>query len=162
VKLEIFSIKELGNGKSTSDMLFPELFQYAKGKIEEGKFTEEVILALGLCVMFSKAFAEGAGIPDSWLKAYLVPTFQGKGSEGDVNNYRGVAICSTLYIIYAAALSKRLDDLSEKHGLRANTQCGFRKGCGTISAFFALKHAINNTCTRGEKQAHGVLLCRFP
>ncbi len=141
------AIKELGNGKSTSDMLFPELFKYAKGKDEEGKFTEEVILAPGLCAMFNKAFAEGAGIPDSWLKAYLVPIFKGKGSEGDVDNYRGVAICSTLYRIYAAALSKRLDVFSEKHGLRAVTQCGFRKRCGTISAIFALMHAINNTCS---------------
>ena len=59
-------------------MLFPELFKYAKGKDEEGKFTEEVILAPGLCAMFNKAFAEGAGIPDSWLKAYLVPILKGK------------------------------------------------------------------------------------
>jgi hypothetical protein len=116
------AIKELGNGKATSDMLFPELFKYAKGKNEEGEFTEEVILAPGLCAMFNKAFAEGAGIPDSWLKAYLVPIFKGKGSEGDVDNYRGVAICSTLYRIYAAALSKRLDIFCEKHGLRAITQ----------------------------------------
>jgi hypothetical protein len=137
-------MKELGNGKSTSDMLFPELFKYAKGKDEEGKFTEEIILAPGLCAMFNKAFTEGAGIPDFWLKAYLVPFFKGKGSEGDVDNYRGVAICSTLYRIYAAALSKQLDVFSEKHGLRAVTQCGFWKCCGTI---LALMHAINNTCS---------------
>jgi hypothetical protein len=32
---------------------------------EEGKFTEEVILAPGLCALFNMAFAEGAGKPDS-------------------------------------------------------------------------------------------------
>jgi hypothetical protein len=120
-------------------MFFPELFKYAKGKNEEGKFTEEVILALTLCAMFNKAFAEGEGIPDSWLKAYLVPIFKGKGSEGDVDNYRGVAICSTLYRIYAAVLSKRLDVFSEKNGLREITQCGFRKRGGTIAVRILLR-----------------------
>jgi hypothetical protein len=53
------AIKELGNGKSTSDMLFSELFKYAKEKNEKGEFTEEVILSSGLCAMVNKAFAEG-------------------------------------------------------------------------------------------------------
>jgi hypothetical protein len=52
-----------------------------------------------------------------------------------------------LYKIYAAALSKRLDVFCERHGLKAIIKCGFRKRHGTISAIFALMHAINKTCS---------------
>jgi hypothetical protein len=82
--------------------------------------------------------------------------FKGKVSEGDVDKSRGVALCSTLYIIDAAALSKRLDTFCEKHGLRAITQSGFRKCRGTISTIFALMHAVNNTCS---SEAPGGLNC---
>lgn len=112
--------------------------------------------------MFNRVFYDGIGVPNSWLKAYLIPIYKGKGSDLDTDNYRGVAVCSTLYRIYAGIFKNRLDDLCEKHGLRAITQCDFRKKKGTISAIFALSHAIHKRCSsisqRGSSEALHVCL----
>lgn len=35
-----------------------------------------------------------------------------------------------------------LEDKTEEHGLRAYTQCGFRKNHGTLDAIFTLQHLI--------------------
>jgi hypothetical protein len=140
-------VKNISNSKSTSDTLFAELFKYSRMHDEEGKNNENLLLSGELCCMFNRVFYDGIGVPNSWLKAYLIPIYKGKGSDLDTDNYRGVAVCSTLYRIYAGILKNRLDDLCEKHGLRAITQCGFRKKTGTISAIFALSHAIHKRCS---------------
>ena len=140
-------LRKVCNGKSTSDMMFMELFKYARVPKQRGGFSKEPLFAPDLCKMFNQCFYDGKGVPDSWLKSYLIPIYKGKGSEFDTDNYRGVAVCSTLYRIYSGILNNRLDDFCEKHSLRAVTQCGFRKRNGTISAIFALSHAIHKSCS---------------
>jgi hypothetical protein len=49
--------------------------------------------------------------------------------------------------MYFLILKNILDDLCEKHGLRAITQCGFRMNTRIISAIFVLSHAIHNRCS---------------
>jgi hypothetical protein len=136
-------IRKVCNGKSTSDMMFMELFKNARGPKQKGGFSQEPLFAENLCKMFNRCFYDGEGVPNSWLKSYLIPIYKRKGSEFDTDNYRGVAVCSTLYRIYSGILNNRLDDFCEKHSLRGVTQRGFRKCNGTILEIFALSHAIH-------------------
>jgi hypothetical protein len=143
--LEVFN--NITNCKSTSDTLLAELFKYSRMQDEEGESTENLLLSGELCCMFNRDFYDGLGVPNSWLKAYLIPLYKGKGPDLDTDNYRGVAVCSTIYRIDAGILNNILDDLCEKHGLRTITQCGFQKKTGTIIAILALSHAIHKRCS---------------
>ena len=61
----------------------------------------------------------------------------------DKNMYRGISVASIFSKVIDKLLHRRLDGRLEQLGLRANTQCGFRKGHGTLDALFTLTHAIN-------------------
>ena len=61
----------------------------------------------------------------------------------DKNMYRGISVASIFSKVIDRLLHKRLDDRVEHLHLRANTQCGFRKGHGTLDALFTLTQAIN-------------------
>jgi hypothetical protein len=61
----------------------------------------------------------------------------------DKNMYRGISVASIFNKVIDKLLHKRLDGRVEELKLRASTQCGFRKGHGTLDALFTLTHAIN-------------------
>jgi exonuclease III len=61
----------------------------------------------------------------------------------DKNMYRGISVASIFSKVVDKLLHKRLDGRVEQLKLRATTQCGFRKGHGTLDALFTLTHAIN-------------------
>jgi hypothetical protein len=61
----------------------------------------------------------------------------------DKNMYRGISVSSIFSKVVDKLLHRRLDGRLEQLGLRAKTQCGFRKGHGTLDALFTLTHAIN-------------------
>jgi hypothetical protein len=52
--------------------------------------------------------------------------------------------------VWERVLSKRLDAVVEREGLRAPTQCGFRKGCGTTDALFTIQHLIHKYRAQGK------------
>ena len=61
----------------------------------------------------------------------------------DKNMYRGISVASIFSKVVDRLLHRRLDNRLEQLGLRAKTQCGFRKGHGTLDALFTITHAIN-------------------
>jgi exonuclease III len=61
----------------------------------------------------------------------------------DKNMYRGISVASIFSKVVDKLLHRRLDGKLEQLGLRAKTQCGFRKGHGTLDALFTLSHTIN-------------------
>jgi hypothetical protein len=89
-------VKNISNSKSTSDTLFAELFKYSRMHDEEGKKDQNLLLSGELCCMFNRGFYDGIGVPNSWLKVYLIPIYKGKGSDLDTDNYRGVAVFYTI------------------------------------------------------------------
>jgi hypothetical protein len=72
-----------------------------------------------------------------------VPKSGRASSRLDKNMYRGISVASIFSKVVDKLMHRRLDDRLEQLGLRAKTQCGFRKGHGTLDALFTLTHAIN-------------------
>ena len=72
-----------------------------------------------------------------------VPKSSQASARLDKNMYRGISVASIFSKVIDKLLHRRLDNRLEQLGLRASTQCGFRKGHGTLDALFTLTHAIN-------------------
>lgn len=149
----LHALRRIPNAKASADGFIIEVFKYAREQDEHGIYRHN-ILASPLCAIFNRCFA-GDGIPQNWHKAYITPLYKGKGSKGDMNNYRGLTVTCTLYKIYAVILNRRLDDFCEMHGIRSPTQCGFRRSLGTSTGLFALQHAIHRTCCPPSQGGQG-------
>jgi hypothetical protein len=79
--------------------------------------------------------------PPSLTCSVLVPVPKGPPSL-DPNRYRGIAVSSVITKLHEHILFTRADEASEQHGMRAPTQCGFRKKHGPLEATFVLNHLI--------------------
>ena len=68
-----------------------------------------------------------------------------------LSNYRGICVSSVLSKVWDRVLFRRLDALAELKGMRAPTQCGFRRGYGTLDAIFTLQHLIDKYRARNRR-----------
>jgi sorting nexin-29 len=65
--------------------------------------------------------------------------------------YRGISISSIYSRVIDRMLHHRLDPAMEGLGVRAVTQCGFRREHGTIDVLFTLTHLINQARHQRKK-----------
>ena len=72
-----------------------------------------------------------------------VPKSTMHAEQWDKNKYRGITV-SSIFVraVVDRLMHNRLDQFVEARALRAPTQCGFRKGHGTLDALFTLQHCI--------------------
>jgi hypothetical protein len=96
------------------------------------------VLAGALCVFFQRVFA--GQYPSSWGEQPLTAVFKGKGSPDDLNNYRPIQNQSAIAKLFHIILLNRLNSFSERCGLRAVGQAGFRAGRRTTDNIFVLRH----------------------
>ena len=66
-----------------------------------------------LHVLFNKIF-DLEYFPGSWSEGFIVPLHK-KGSQDDVNNYRGITLLSTLGKLYTSILNNRLKTWAEEY-----------------------------------------------
>ena len=59
--------------------------------------------------------------------------------------YRGIGVGSIFKRVHERVIKNRLDSLAESLGIRAPTQCGFRRGHGCLDACFTLRHLVDKT-----------------
>lgn len=88
-----------------------------------------------------------------------VPKANQRTAPLDMNRYRGITVGSIYSKVIDRLLHRRLDAAVETQGMRAPTQCGFRKGKGTLDAIFALHHLIAKA--RHESTCLYVLFVNF-
>lgn len=69
----------------------------------------------------------------------------------DMNMFRGISVQQLLSRVLDRALLNRLDTALEREGIRAPTQCGFRKDHGTLDAIFTLQHLIHRARHTGQR-----------
>jgi hypothetical protein len=141
----IVALKVLGNNKASHDGHRAELMKYAKTYDVDSK-TYVYDLVPYCTHILDMVFSTGSQLLKCMQGATLVPIYKGRGARDAPANYRGVAVSSALYKLYASILNRRLDMYLEGNGMRAYTQCGFRKGHSTHTAMFALEHAIHQRC----------------
>lgn len=74
-----------------------------------------------------------------------VPKANQAAAPLDLERYRSICIGSIFTKVLERLCQQRLDTLVEENSCRAPTQCGFRRGHGTLDAIFALQHLVIST-----------------
>ena len=107
-----------------------------------------------LHVLFNKIF-DLEYFPESWSEGFIVPLHK-KGSQDDVNNYRGITLLSTLGKLFTSILNNRLKTWAEEYHVYVEAQAGFRASMGTTDNIFVMHGVINQLLNKWEK-----LFCAF-
>lgn len=150
----------LRNGKSSGDGYIGELLKYAK--IYDTEIKAYVYDLAPMCTtILARIFQGEVDMCQSMSRSKLTVIYKGRGDRHSCDSYRGIAIGSALYKLYATVLHNRIDAFCENHRLRAFTQCGFRKGHSTCTALFVLQHAIHSQCLKREGHASQPLYVCF-
>lgn len=88
--------------------------------------------------------------PDILKKSIITPIFK-SGDKDKKENYRPIAVTSTLNKIFEKCLKMRLCGFLEKKGLLSATQFGFRSGMGTDNALQGVTDFVNKNFNEGYK-----------
>lgn len=107
-----------------------------------------------LCILFNKLFEIGF-FPERWSEGYIIPLHK-KGSQNDVENYRGITLLSTLGKLFTRVINNRLSEWAENYFILIEAQAGFRTGMGTVDNIFVLHGLISHILNHGKK-----LYCAF-
>ena len=103
--------------------------------------------------LFNRALSEG--FPPQWRMNTVAPIHKG-GDSMDPNTYRTIMIGHILAKLYGTVMEAELSGYTERAGLRAPEQAGFRRAFSTIDHIFTLRCLID--LTRARKQR---LYCCF-
>jgi hypothetical protein len=95
-----------------------------------------------LTATFNNIYNTGV-VPDEWALILLRPIFK-KGDPALPQNYRPIALATTILKIFTTILSARLQNWSEKNGHFSPFQAGFRKKMETLEQIFCLLTLIQS------------------
>ena len=121
------NVKSLKNGKSAfTDGVLNEVLKQAIGSIAP------------ILVKFFNHIELSEEYPTSWKSSFLIPLHK-KGSQGDPNNYRGLAVGSNISKLYTRCLNEKLKSHIDANNVLSPHQFGFRDNFRTTDAIFSLK-----------------------
>ena len=103
--------------------------------------------------VFQKLFNQierTSNFPTAWKTCFLTPLHK-KGSPGDPNNYRGLAVANNISKFYTKALNQKLISFSEETNIISPQQFGFRPDFRTSDAIFVLRSSISSYKKTGNK-----------
>jgi hypothetical protein len=78
-------------------------------------------------------------LPDQWKVSIIVPIHK-KGDKTDCNNYRGISLLLTSYIILSNILLSRLGTYIDE--IIGDHQCGFRRNKSTTDQIFCIRQIL--------------------
>ena len=78
-------------------------------------------------------------IPQEYKDASIIHLYKKKGNRQVCDNHRGISLLSIAGKILARVLLNRLQDHLETKTLLPESQCGFRRGRGTVDMIFAAR-----------------------
>ena len=81
------------------------------------------MLVTPIFIVFNTVF--DTDFPATHSIGRLCPMYS-SGDRNDLDNYRGITVCTVLSQLYATVLERRISGWAEEHGLRAAGQAGFR------------------------------------
>ena len=113
-----------------------------------------------MAVVFQKLFnhiESSAEYPNSWKSCFLVPLHK-KGSPGDPNNYRGLAVGNNVSKMYTKILNEKLKSYCDIKNILSPQQFGFRNDYRTSDAIFVLRSVISYYSNLGKRLSMLVLL----
>ncbi|CAB3374427.1 Hypothetical predicted protein [Cloeon dipterum] len=112
----------------------PDNLQNEVVKLLWAAVPDEITAFLNVCL-------ELGSFPHAWKNSNLKLLYKGKGGVSDVNSYRGISLCCSLYNLLDRVMSNRL--YSQLIDLIPANQFGFVKGRSTIQAVQVLVDEIN-------------------
>jgi len=110
------AISQLQNGKAADPIAF------VNEMIKQGGETLKTAILMLLRLIWQQQHT-----PDDWQLADLVPLWKRKGSKGNMDNYRPIALMSVLAKTYETVIHNRVEPYLERLGLIGDEQAGFRK-----------------------------------
>eukprot|EP00249_Psilotum_nudum_P023583 c28929_g2_i1 orf=1058-3163(+) len=103
--------------------------------------------------MFNSVFKEG--FPREWQNNLIIPIF--KAGDPDLpNNYRTIMVSSLMAKLYSIILERDIAHWTEKRGVRAISQAGFRPKHSTVDHLLTLRVLVE----QGKDQV-GTIFCCF-
>ena len=108
------------------------------------KTTPKAILTL-----FNTILQSGKPIA-TWSTSIISPIHK-KGSKGDPDNYRGIALACCMSKFFAAVLNQRLLKFALENGIICENQLGFMPGNRTSDALIILYNLFNKYCVKSKK-----------
>ncbi|CAB3388479.1 Hypothetical predicted protein [Cloeon dipterum] len=112
----------------------PDNLQNEVVKLLWAAVPDEITAFLNVCL-------ELGSFPHAWKNSNLKLLYKGKGGVSDVNSYRGISLCCSLYNLLDRVMSNRL--YSQLIDLIPANQFGFVKRRSTIQAVQVLVDEIN-------------------
>ncbi|KAK9836090.1 hypothetical protein WJX81_000576 [Elliptochloris bilobata] len=132
----------LRNGRSAgSSGLAAEFLRYAYGKPSSPDTPAPHRLQPALAELYNSWFQAGA-VPDAANVSLVTPIYK-RGDAAEPSNYRPIAVGEPVTRLYAALLNVRLVAYTERAGLRAPSQAGFRPRLSTQHQLFCLQHLVD-------------------
>lgn len=114
----------------------PELLKYGTDKLYRQ-----------LTSLFQKCL-NGENIPEEWRTSYIT-TIHKKGSKDICDNYRGIAVLSSISRVYGKLVKRRIED--EYRDIEAEEQAGFRAGRSTTDHLFTITQIIEKKLARNQE-----------
>lgn len=106
------------------------------------------LLVVPLTKLFNQSIKEGV-YPSCFKIVKLIPVFK-KGDQGDLNNYRPIALIPVISKIFELLLKNQLEEYFESNHLLVAEQFGFRKNKSTVLAINKLCETIIEGFEAGE------------
>lgn len=100
-----------------------------------------------LADVFNVCYEQGR-FPKRWSEAIIQPIFKNRGSRGDPNNYRGIALLPCIGKVFTKVLKNRLNKWVEERNVLSEFQAGFRRGFTTIDQGFILQTILEKRLRR--------------
>ena len=107
-----------------------------------------------LAYLFNYSFLTSK-IPSEWKTAVVTPLFKKKGSNEDLNNYRGISILPPVAKLFEKLVHNQILDYFNSKNLISNDQHGFRANHSCESALHEIVSEINKI---RSKRLIGLLL----
>ncbi len=86
---------------------------------------------------------EQAVLPDEWKMAIVTPIYKNKGSNEDMNNYRGISVISPIAKIFEKILATQIITYLNSHNILFKGQHGFRSEHSCETALHELLSDMN-------------------
>ena len=102
--------------------------------------------------IFAKIFnhiEKSTFFPSAWKSSFLVPLHK-KGSQGDPDNYRGLAVGSNIGKLYTKCLNAKIKNFAEEQQILSPHQFGFREDFRTTDAMFSLRSMTSYYKTKNK------------
>ena len=87
--------------------------------------------------------------PSAWKSSFLVPLHK-KGSQGDPDNYRGLAVGSNIGKLYTKCLNAKIKNFAEEKHILSPHQFGFRENFRTTDAISSLRSMTSYYKTKNK------------